>query len=68
MLKGDLPNDMILQVFIEQLAEKVASRKAELRTTIDRAKQLEKFEKDMAENLRRVRGDVIEPEMLDKVY
>ena len=68
MLKGDLPNDMILQVFIEQLAEKVASRKAELRTTIDRAKQLENFEKDMAENLRRVRGDVIEPEMLDKVY
>ena len=68
MLKGDLPNDMILQVFIEQLAEKVASRKAELRTTIDRAKQLEKFEKDMAENLRRVRGDVIEPEMLKKVY
>jgi len=59
---------MILQVFIEQLAEKVASRKAELRTTIDRAKQLEKFENDMTENLKRVRGDVIEPEMLDKVY
>ena len=68
MLKGDLPNDMILQVFIEQLAEKVASRKAELRTTIDRAKQLEKFEKDMTENVRKVRGDVIEPEMLKKVY
>lgn len=68
MLKGDVPNDLILQVFVEQLAEKVAQRKSQLRATMDRVQEQKKFEDSMAKSVREVRGDLIDKQALHKVF
>lgn len=50
-LSGNLPNDMILQVFVKELAEKVEQRKLELTRVLKQAKEVMEYEKKMAENI-----------------
>ena len=68
LLRGDVPNDVILQVFIEQLAAKVTNRKEKLQVTLKQAKLQEKFEEDVALTLKNVRGDSVDLELLQQVY
>lgn len=59
---------MILQVFIEQLADRVNSRKKRLEETIAQAKLQQKFEDDVVKSLKNVRGDSIDLDLLRQVY
>ena len=53
-LSGDLPNEMILQVFVTELAAKVEQRKLELSEVLRQAKEVMEYEKKMAENISQV--------------
>lgn len=68
MLKGDIPNEMILQVFIAQLTEKVQKSKAKMQMTLERAKLQSEFEEEMLKEMNKIRGDLIEPEKREQIY
>jgi len=65
-LSGDLPNEMILQVFVTELAAKVEQRKLELSEVLRQAKEVMEYEKKMAENISQV-GQQIDRALLEDV-
>jgi hypothetical protein len=68
LLKGNMPDDVILQVFIEQLSEKVTLRKTELRHTQERAQEQMDFEETIKNYVQNARGELVDNDTLTKVY
>ena len=56
MLSGNIPNEMILQVFVGELASKVEQRKFELTSMLKQAKEVMDYEKVIADNISKVQG------------
>jgi len=69
LLRGDVPNDVILQVFIEKLALKVNERKVKLQSTLDLAKQQKQFEEKVIANLKEIssRAEPVDLDFLHQV-